>query len=143
MSAKTVALATLAALTLPHASTLAAPSIHPSAPSRPESAHILPVHDRHGQQAPDEAAKPSGTGTVNAVDPARHTLNLTHGPVAALNWPGMTMDFPVAPGIDLSGVAPGSQVMFTLGKSPAGTYWVDHVMPAGAAMPAGHDHHGG
>ena len=44
--------------------------------------------------------KPSGSGTINSVDAAGHKVNMTHGPVAALKWPGMTMDFPVAADIE-------------------------------------------
>ena len=34
-----------------------------------------------------------------AVDPKARTVNLSHGPIAALGWPAMTMDFGVAEGV--------------------------------------------
>ncbi|MBB6255136.1 copper-binding protein [Nitrospirillum iridis] len=131
MIPKTLARAVVAALMITHAPALAA------APPQMD-------HDHPGK-TPEKMATPIGTGTVNAVDAGRHIVTLTHGPITALNWPGMTMDFPVAPGIDLAGLRPGAQVMFTLGRSPAGAYWIDHVMPDDAAMPTGHgpDDHGG
>jgi Cu/Ag efflux protein CusF len=92
-------------------------------------------------QMQKQGGKPSGTGTVNTVDAGRRTVTLTHGPIPAIGWPAMTMDFAVAPGADLSAVQPGAQVMFTLSKGADGVYQIDHVMPAGASM--GHGGHGG
>ncbi|MBP0651882.1 copper-binding protein, partial [Mycobacterium tuberculosis] len=56
------------------------------------------------------AAEAATTGKVNAVDAAKHVVNLTHGPIASLGWPAMTMDFGVAPAIDLSTLKPGDSV---------------------------------
>ncbi|OYV34858.1 MAG: hypothetical protein B7Z80_20060 [Rhodospirillales bacterium 20-64-7] len=70
------------------------------------------------------------TGTVNAVDPAAHKINLSHQPIPALGWPAMTMDFPVAPSVDLSRIKPGSRVDFSLGKDKGGMYEVQSVQPA-------------
>lgn len=70
------------------------------------------------------------TGTVNTVDPAAHKINLSHQPIPALGWPAMTMDFPVAPSVDLSRLKPGSRVNFSLGKDKSGMYQVQSVQPA-------------
>ena len=73
------------------------------------------------------------SGTVNAVDPARHTINLSHGPISTLGWPAMTMDFPVAPSVDLNRIKAGSRVDFTLAKKVAnGMYEIQSVQPAEA-----------
>jgi Cu(I)/Ag(I) efflux system protein CusF len=72
------------------------------------------------------------TGTVNAVDPAQHKINLSHGAISVLGWPAMTMEFPVAPSVDLTRIKPGSRVDFTLEKKGAdGMYEVQSVQPAG------------
>jgi Cu(I)/Ag(I) efflux system protein CusF len=76
-----------------------------------------------------QAEKPTGQGTINAIDAAGHKLNITHGPVAALNWPGMTMDFGVAPGVDLGALKKGSKITFTLARG-AGGYVIDGIKPA-------------
>lgn len=34
---------------------------------------------------------------INSVDAAARTANVTHGPLAAIGMPGMTMDFALAP----------------------------------------------
>lgn len=75
-----------------------------------------------------QAEKPTGEGTVNSIDAASKKLNMTHGPVAALKWPGMTMDFNVAPGVDLSALKSGEKVVFTLSRG-AGGYVIDSIKP--------------
>ena len=76
-----------------------------------------------------QTEKPSAEGTINAVDASKRKLNITHGPVAALNWPGMTMDFSVAPGIDISALKAGAKIFFTLGRDENGQYMIDEIRP--------------
>lgn len=66
------------------------------------------------------------TGKVNKVDAAKHVVNLTHGPIASLGWPGMTMDFGVAPTVDLSTLKVGDTVSFSVGKAN-GVYVIDSL----------------
>lgn len=77
-----------------------------------------------------QADKPSGAGTINSIDTAARKINMTHGPVAALKWPGMTMDFAVAPGVDMSAFKPGAKVGFTLKQGAGGMYEIDSIKPA-------------
>jgi len=97
-----------------------------------------------GQARPRTAAAPAemqmahaghghaqGTGTVNSVDASGHKINLTHGPIPALGWPGMTMDFAVAPAVDLRALKPGTRVDFTLEQSDGGNYQIQSIKPAG------------
>ena len=49
----------------------------------------------------------------------------------------MTMDFPVAPSVNLNGIKPGSRVNFSLEKGKDGMYQVQSVQPAAA----GNDEH--
>ena len=73
---------------------------------------------------------PGTTGTVNAVDVGKRTINLSHGPISALGWPAMTMDFGTVASIDLSGVKPGDAVAFTVSKASDGVYLIDTLKPA-------------
>ena len=41
-------------------------------------------------------------------------------PIPELNWPSMTMGFPVAPEVKLEGVSKGDTVIFTLTPSGSG-----------------------
>ena len=72
-----------------------------------------------------------GSGTVNSVDPAQHKLNMNHGPIPEIGWPSMTMDFPVAPSVDLKSIKPGTRVNFTIKKQPSGMYEINAITPAG------------
>ena len=72
-----------------------------------------------------------GTGTVNAVDPTRHKINLSHQPIPEIGWPAMTMEFPVAPAVDLSAIKPGSHVNFTIEQGQGGMYEIRAISPAG------------
>ena len=69
-------------------------------------------------------------GTVNSADAAWHTVNIAHEPIPSIGWPAMTMDFPVAPGVDLSAVKPGARVTFSLEKGKNGKYEVRSIQPA-------------
>ena len=65
--------------------------------------------------APAPAAMPARTadasGVIDSLDTAAGTVTITHGPVPALDWPGMTMTFQ-APGVDLTGLQAGDPVAF-------------------------------
>jgi Cu/Ag efflux protein CusF len=73
-----------------------------------------------------------GTGTVNSVDPAQRKVNLSHNPIPEIGWPAMTMEFPVAPSIDLKAIKPGMRVNFTIEQQPGGMYEIRAITPAGA-----------
>ena len=72
-----------------------------------------------------------GTGTVNSVDPAQHKVNLSHNPIPEIGWPAMTMEFPVAPAIDLTAIKPGTRVNFTIEQGQGGMYEIKAITPAG------------
>ena len=98
---------------------------HQAGMSRAPSGTVQLVHEGGGDA--------HATGTVNAVDPGNHKINVSHGPISSLGWPAMTMEFPVAPSVDLNRIKPGSRVNFTLEKKGAdGMYEVQSVQPAGA-----------
>ncbi|HYG84796.1 MAG TPA: copper-binding protein [Azospirillum sp.] len=93
------------------------------------------MHNHGAAPAPAPAQKAAqtsaaATGKVNSVDAKTRVLNLTHGPIPALSWPAMTMDFGVAPSVDLSAVKPGDTVAFTVGKDAKGMYLIDSVQAA-------------
>jgi Cu(I)/Ag(I) efflux system protein CusF len=83
------------------------------------------------QPAHDDGSHAHATGTVNSIDPAQHKINLSHQPITALGWPAMTMDFAVAPSVDLNRIKPGSRVDFSLEKDKGGMYEIDTMQPAG------------
>ena len=63
---------------------------------------------------PQSAQQPAhmAQGTVNSIDQAAGTVNISHGPVASANWPAMTMSFKLANPSSASGIEPGQRVDF-------------------------------
>lgn len=49
------------------------------------------------------------TGTINSIDSETGMANVTHGPIAAIGMPGMTMDFALADGIDPASLPVGRE----------------------------------
>jgi Cu/Ag efflux protein CusF len=69
----------------------------PGMPNMPQSTQ-QPAHMAHG--------------TVNSIDQAAGTVNISHGPVASANWPAMSMTFKLANPSAASGIEPGQRVDF-------------------------------
>jgi Cu(I)/Ag(I) efflux system protein CusF len=94
----------------------------PAMPGQTAHGGMVMAHAGHGQA--------QGSGTINSVNPAARTINLSHGPIAALGWPAMTMDFAVAPGVELTAIKPGSRINFTIEQGEGGIYVIQSVAPA-------------
>jgi Cu/Ag efflux protein CusF len=71
-------------------------------------------------------------GVVNSVDAPQHKINITHEPIPSIGWPSMTMDFDVAPSVDLSKLRKGNRVNFTMEKGKSGMYEIQAIEPAAA-----------
>lgn len=54
----------------------------------------MPMENMNSGSA-TKTATHQATGVVKAVDTAKGTVTLAHGPVKTLNWPAMTMTFTV------------------------------------------------
>ena len=63
---------------------------------------------------PQSAEQPAhmAQGTVNSIDQAAGTVNISHGPVASASWPARSMTFKLANPSAASGIAPGQRVDF-------------------------------
>jgi len=70
-----------------------------------------------------------GQGKVNRIDLGAGKVNISHGPIASLNWPAMTMDFAVADKNALANLKPGQSVQFDLTKTGAGEYLITRLTP--------------
>jgi Cu/Ag efflux protein CusF len=108
-----------------HGSMEGMPIDHPSIAGIDHSAgdEMRMAHSDHGHA--------QATGTVNSVDAAAHKLNVSHGPIPAIGWPAMTMDFAVAPSVDLRAVKPGTRISFTIEQGDDGMYVIQSITPAG------------
>lgn len=75
-----------------------------------------------------DAGKPiMGAGVVKEVKAADHKLNIQHDPIAALNWPSMTMDFDISPDVSLEDVHQGDKIHFRLVKSGDNRYVINMI----------------
>ena len=61
---------------------------------------------------PAQAPAHMAEGTVNSIDQAAATVNISHGAVASANWPAMTMSFKLANPSSASSIEPGQRVDF-------------------------------
>lgn len=84
---------------------------HDGAPAVSDPSHDMHMHDG----APAKDASPvlhHASGQIDSIDQAAGKLKITHGPVASMGMPGMTMNFPVERPDLLSGVKPGDKIDF-------------------------------
>jgi Cu(I)/Ag(I) efflux system periplasmic protein CusF len=94
--------------------------------------HVAPPQKSGEMQMAHEGHNDAhGTGTVNSVDLTQHKVNVSHSPIPAIGWPAMTMEFPVAPLVDLRAVKPGTPVNFTIERGQGGMYEIRAISPAG------------
>jgi Cu(I)/Ag(I) efflux system membrane fusion protein len=89
--------------------------------------------------APAAGAKPAavvhrGEGTLEAIDGRQGSVSITHGPIATLKWPGMTMDFVLANPSLAASLKPGAQIAFEFVERKPGEYVVTKLEPKGGSQ---------
>ena len=77
------------------------------------------------------------TGTVDGVDLKDGTVSLSHGPVASLKWPAMTMEFKAANATLLQALQPGSKVAVEFIERQPGEWVITSVKPLAASKANG------
>lgn len=91
----------------------------------PAAAQMTHSGTDHGATTMDHSAMSEGVhapATLNSIGDG--TVNVSHGPIADIGWPAMTMDLPVLDGADLGDVQPGDDVTMMLEKGPDGLYGI-------------------
>ena len=68
-----------------------------------------------------------GSGIVKAVDTKARRIRISHGPIEALGWAPMTMEFDVLPGADLGVISIGQSIHFSLLQSEVGDYVINVI----------------
>ncbi|OGS91183.1 MAG: efflux transporter periplasmic adaptor subunit [Gallionellales bacterium GWA2_59_43] len=104
------------------------------------AASASPVEQRKEAVAPRDKPAVVGhkaQGTLEAVN-ADGTVSITHGPIATLGWPGMTMDFALANSSLAQGIEPGNAITFELVERGEGVWVITRLQ---AAKSAGHEGH--
>jgi Cu(I)/Ag(I) efflux system protein CusF len=64
------------------------------------------------KQETTQAPVATADGTIKAIDTMKHTVTISHGAVAAVQWPPMTMAFSVTED-QLKGLKAGDRVSFS------------------------------
>jgi len=88
-----------------------------------------------------------GNGIVKAVDIKARRIRVSHGPIEALGWTPMTMEFDVLPGVRLETITIGQSIHFSLDQTEVGDYVIDAIhqpepagIDTGTEVPGGHVH---
>lgn len=71
------------------------------------------------------------TGVVKAIDVDGRKITVSHPPIPQIGWPAMTMEFAVAPAVDLSAIKPNNTVNFSMEQGANGMYVIHSMTPAG------------
>jgi Cu(I)/Ag(I) efflux system membrane fusion protein len=64
---------------------------------------------------------------VEGTDLKEGTVTISHGPVASLKWPAMTMDFKVANAALLQDLKPGAKVAFEFVERQPGEWVITSI----------------
>ena len=75
-------------------------------------------------------------GTLKAIDAKTGNVSIAHGPVASLNWPGMTMDFKPANSALFADLKPGAGFAFEFVERAPGEWVITKIGPRADAKPA-------
>ena len=79
-------------------------------PARAQSSEVASHHPGGAH----DVKSGTGTGIVQKIDSEKGTVTIKHGPLRALDMPGMTMTFPVKDKAQLAGLKPLQKVEFDL-----------------------------
>lgn len=95
----------------------------------PAFAEEMDMHSHNHMHMDSKAASQGhqGEGKVNSVDLKEGKVNLSHDPIASLNWPAMTMDLDVMEKASLSALKPGQKVEFKLVEKRKGKYVISEI----------------
>ncbi|HET6564545.1 MAG TPA: efflux RND transporter periplasmic adaptor subunit [Xanthomonadales bacterium] len=74
-----------------------------------------------------EAGPVIASGRVDAVYPERRRIRISHGPIDALAWPAMTMEFDVLGSGRLDNIKEGQNIRFSLQQQLAGEYAIANL----------------
>ncbi|MFN0162880.1 MAG: efflux RND transporter periplasmic adaptor subunit [Burkholderiales bacterium] len=102
-----------------------------AAPGQPVVAASGPT-DAAAKGATDKASgEHRGEARVEAV--AGDRITLSHGPIASLKWPEMTMEFRAPEGALPAGIRPGARVEFSFRDAGGGAYRITRIAPLAGA----------
>lgn len=87
-------------------------------------------HAGHHHGAAVSASTATADGTIEGVDAANRSINISHDPIPALGWPAMTMDLGVTNRVDLQQFKSGDKVTFDIKKGRDNVFRITNMRPA-------------
>ncbi len=96
---------------------------------------ISRLDDSVTRDTPEDNRPVIASGRLEAVYLDRKRVRVTHGPIDALAWPTMTMEFDVLGDVDLAAFDPGQNIRFTLQQQLAGEYAIVSLAQQAALDP--------
>ena len=84
-------------------------------PNGSEAAGMQGMHPREQNDA-----EHTTEGTVNSIDAATGTVNISHEPVESVGWPAMTMSFQLSDPELAAHLSPGQRVQFSFTTAEGG-----------------------
>lgn len=84
-------------------------------------------HSGHDMSSHEGMTGIHAEATVNSIGDGM--ANVTHGPIAEIGWPAMTMDLSLLDGAETAGVEAGDDVMMMLEKGPDGMFAIRALTP--------------
>lgn len=124
-----------ASMAHPAPSDEAKPGVTPSPAARPAAAPPMTMPDEHAHtQHPAGPATVSHQGSGKVEQISDEAITLSHGPIASLKWPPMTMDFNKPRPDAFKEIKPGQTVEFSFVETEDG-YALTRVVPVGGDKP--------
>jgi Cu(I)/Ag(I) efflux system membrane fusion protein len=86
------------------------------------SGSIVRLDQPHDETLDEEPVSAFGSGWIEDINLESGRMRISHGPIDALGWPGMNMDFEVDPVVDLESFEVGQDIRFQLRQASSGRF---------------------
>jgi Cu(I)/Ag(I) efflux system membrane fusion protein len=117
----------LSMIAVPFATLLLAACGQSPGDGNPTAGDAMPSMPR---QAAQDKAEHMAEGTLNSIDRAAGTVNVSHGPVASASWPAMTMSFKLSDPSAAPSLTPGQKIEFHFTIESGMSATVTQIAPA-------------
>ncbi len=98
------------------------------------SAKISGTNDEAETETSDAAPPIVVSGKIDAIDPDAGKATITHGPIAEIGMPGMTMAFDMDPALDLETLPLGTETTLTFDRPDGMTMVLAKAAPVSPPM---------
>ena len=85
------------------------------------------VHTESRADEPAGQREVQGSGQINKIKAEHQMVNITHEPIAEMNWPKMRMNFRTSEDVDLANLKPGQKVDFIMQVDQENNYQITDI----------------